>query len=128
MSKELTTIASREDFIKFIDSRLNELGFNKDQEKELWIYEKDIQGAARTIIINNQRMDQPGESHHVKFAVNVYGEGEMKDVESEKVDSFVQIDFNVYQDEQDVSSYPTFCVFYDDQILFNSLLNKIFGL
>lgn len=128
MSKELTTIISREGIIKFIDERLNELGFNKDQEKELWVCEKDIQGATRTVIINNQRMDQPGESHHIKMVVNVYGEGEMKDIKTEKVDSFVQVDFNTYRDGQDVSDYPTFCIFYDDQILFNSLLNKIFGL
>jgi hypothetical protein len=108
--------------------RLMGLGFEKDPEKEFWTNERDLQGPTQTIIINNQRKDMPGETHHVRFEVEVFGNGEMKDVDTEVVNPFIEVNFNVFQDGSNMSDWPTFCIFFDDQILFNSLLNKIFGL
>lgn len=128
MTKELISNPTKEDFIKFINERLTDLNFARDSEKEVWINERDIQSPTRTIVINGQRHDQPGDTHHLKFEVEVFGDGDMKDVDTEVVNSFVEVNFNAYQDDQDVSEWPTFCMFFDDQILFDSLLNKIFGL
>lgn len=127
-SENLTTISSREDFIKWIGERLEELTFVKDPDKEFWSNERDVQSSSRVIVINGQRHDEPGESHHVRFEVEVFGDGEMKDVDTEVVNPFIEVNFNVFQDGQDMSDWPTFCMFFDDQLLFDSLLNKIFGL
>ena len=127
-TKTPAPLQNKEDFIAFIDKRLTGLSFTKDSEKEIWINERNVQSSPRTIVINGQRHDQPGETHYLKFEVEVFGEGGMKDVDTEIVKSFVEVNFNVYQDNQDVSEWPTFCMFFDDQFLFDSLLNKIFGL
>lgn len=128
MSNEPVPKTSRGGFLKWIDRRLTKLGFAKDPEKDIWTREHDMQAPTQTIVINGQRMDQPGETHHMKFVVDVYGEGELKDIATEVVENFIQVDFNVLQDGSDVSNWPTFCIFFDDQILFNDLLNKIFEL
>ena len=128
MSNEPAPKISREDFLKWINRRLTELGFTKNPEKDIWTREHDIQDPSQTIVFNGSCRTQPGETHRMKFIVDVYGEGELKDVATEVVESFIQVDFNVLQDGSDVSNWPTFCIFFDDQILFNSLLNKIFGL
>lgn len=119
---------TKDDFIKYIDDQLKNFGFEKDSEKEIWACEKDVQSRGQTIIINGQRHDEPGQPHHIKYEVELYGDGEMKDDTTGKIDQFIEINFNVYQDEINVSEYPTFCMFFDDQMLFNSVLNKIFGL
>ncbi len=121
-------LQNKEDFIKFIDERLTKLSFTKDSEKEVWINERDVQSSSRTIVINGQRHDQPRETHHLNFEVEVFGDGEMKDIDTEVVNPFIEVNFNVFQDGQDMSDWPTFCMFFDDQLLFDSLLNKIFGL
>jgi len=128
MIEEITINPTREDFVKWMANQLTDLGFEKDPERELWFNERDIQEPTRTIIINNQRKDVPGESHRVKFEVDIFGDGEMKDVDTEVVNPFIEVNFNVFQDGRDVTDWPTFCIFFDDQLLFNSLLNKIFGL
>ena len=128
MEKELISNPTREDFVGWMTKRLEEFAFEKDMEREFWFNERDLQGPTQTIIINNQRKDMPGETHHVRFEVEVFGDGEMKDVDTEVVNPFIEVNFNVFQDGQDMSDWPTFCIFFDDQILFDSLLNKIFGL
>ena len=127
-TKTPAPLQNKEDFIKFINERLTKLEFTKDSEREFWFNERDVQSSPRTIVINGRRHDEPGESHHVRFEVEVFGDGEMKDVDTEVVNQFIEVNFNVFQDGQDMSEWPTFCMFFDDQILFNSVLNKIFGL
>ena len=127
-TKTPVPLQNKEDFIEFINKRLTKLSFTKDPEKEVWINERDVQSSSRTIVINGQRHDQPGETHHLKFEVEVFGDGEMKDIDTEVVNPFIEVNFNVFQDGHDMSDWPTFCMFFDDQLLFDSLLNKIFGL
>lgn len=128
MNDEVIIRPSREDFISFINEQLIGLGFSKESEVEVWGCEKDIQSGGGTIIINGQRHDQPGETHHLRFEVEVFGDGEMKDVDTCEIDQFIEINFNIYQDKISVSEHPTFCLFFNDNDLFNTLLNKIFGL
>jgi len=126
MIDELTTNLSKEDFIEWMDKRLAESGFTKDPEQYIWVVARDVQGPSQIIVINGQRHDQPGESHHFKFEVELFGDGEMKDIDTEIVNSFIEVNFNIYQDDYHISEWPTFCMFFDDQILFDSILNKMF--
>ena len=119
---------ARDSFIEWIDKRLTGLSFCKSEDSESWTLEKEVQGNEMTVIVNGRRVDQPGEVRHLKFQVEVFGDGEMKDVSTERIDPFVEINFYVFENDFLISEYPTFCMFFDDNILFDSLLNKIFEL
>ena len=119
---------ARDSFIEWIDKRLTGLSFCKSEDSESWTLEKEDHRNGTTMIINGRRIDQPGEVRHLKFQVEVFGEGDMKDVGTERTDPFVEINFYVFENDFLISEYPTFCMFFDDNILFDSLLNKIFEL
>jgi len=119
---------TRDSFIEWIDKRLTGLNFCKSEDSESWSLEKEDHRNGTTMIINGRRIDQPGEVRHLKFQVEVFGEGDMKDISTERTDPFVEINFYVFENDFLISEYPTFCMFFDDNILFDSLLNKIFEL
>lgn len=128
MTDHVTTRPTRDDFIKFIDERLSQDGFIKSSEEESWNCEQDIQTPPQVIIVNGQRHEQPGDVVHVKYGVKVFGDGEMKDVKTETIESFIEIDFWSEKDGVKENTTPTFCMYYDDNMLFNIILNKLFGL
>ena len=119
---------TRDSFIEWIDKRLTGLSFCKSEDSESWVLEKEDHRNGTTMIINGRRIDQPGEVRHLKFQVEVFGEGDMKDVGTERTDPFVEINFYVFENDSLISEWPTFCMFFDDNILFDSLLNKFFEL
>jgi len=128
METKLTPTPTRDSFVEWIDKRLTGLNFCKSEDSEMWSLERDVQTAGQTMIINGQRMDQPGQVRHLKFQVEIFGDGEVKDVSAERIDPFVEINFYVFENDSRISEWPTFCVFFDDNLLFDSLLNKFFRL
>ena len=95
MTENITTNIPRSNFVDFINKRLTDGGFIKDQENEIWAVEKDIHSGGRTIIVNGRRIDQPGELRSIKFIVEIFGEGEIK--ENDAVEPFIEINF--YKEE-----------------------------
>lgn len=126
MEQQITNRPTREDFIKYINDTLVSKNFTKEPEKETWIYTRDVQTGGQTIVINGQRHDQPGEIHHIKFCVEVYGNGDVKDIKTEIVSPFIEINFSVFDNDKPENVGPTFCIYHDDNMLFNELVNKIF--
>lgn len=128
METRPTPTPTRDSFIEWINKRLTELSFCKSEDSESWTLKKEDHRNGTTMIINGRRIDQPGEVRHLKFQVEVFGDGEMKDVDTERTDPFVEINFYVFENDSLISEWPTFCMFFDDNILFDSLLNKFFEL
>jgi len=126
MSNEIVNNPTREDFITWINTRLSELGFVRETENELWKITRDVKSPGRTIIINGQRQDEPEQTTHIEYCVNVFGDGGVADENGENLKPFVEIEFYIINDEQKHMDWPVFCMYFDDQYLFNSLLNKIF--
>lgn len=118
---------TKEEFIEHINSRLTPL-FTKDPEKDIWINERDVTTGGGVVVINGQRHEQPGETRHVITCVEVTGYGELRDVGKEEGDPFVQIDFYAIDGGEPHYFGPTFCMFYDDTVLFDNLINNFFGL
>ena len=113
----------REGFISFINERLTGIGFTKEGER--WTLEQDIQNQAQVVIVNGRRVEQPAESRHVKLYVEVFGDGCVKDDNSEI--PFVEVNFDAVEDGVAKEIGPTFCFGWDDEEEFNYILNKIFG-
>jgi hypothetical protein len=128
MDEQVTVRPTKEDFLKFIEGRLAEDDFVKDAEKLAWRVEREVHTPGSVVVVNGQRHDEPGQTIHVISCVEVYGEGVMKDVKTEMEDPFIEVDFWQEKDgvREDIGS--TFCMYYDDQNLFNIILNKFFGL
>ena len=126
MSKEIITKPAREEFIKWINERLIGLGFSNDNS--FWRSERNIQTPTQTIVINGQRVDRPGETRRIVFQVELFGDGIMKDVESGTEDPFIELNFSVDEGNGMEDVGPTFCLYYDDQLLFNNVISEIFRL
>ena len=116
---------SRENFIEFINDTLNRFGFIKESDGERWILNHDIQTGGSVVVVNGQRINNPGEIHHIEFNIEVVGNGSMKDTDSNIEEEFIEIDFYAIENEirQDIT--PTMCMYFDDNNEFNELINNI---
>ena len=125
---EIGPTPTRDSFVEWIDKILKGMNFCKPEDSESWILEKEDHRNGTTMIINGHRIDRPGEARHLKFQVEVFGDGDIKDVSTEQIDPFVEINFYIFENDSLISEWPTFCMFFDDNILFDSLLKKFFEL
>lgn len=124
MTKEVTT-PTKDDFLKFVDECLKSIGFVKDSEKNLWVLDRDVRMGGGVMVVNGQRMENPGEIRHIVFSVEEVGEGGMKGVEKETEEGFVEIEFYVIENGERQDLTPTMCMYFDDQNEFNMVLNNV---
>ena len=118
---------NREDFIKYIEDKLSGSSFTKDPESTNWTNEWDRQMGGEVIVVNGQRMQQPGQLQHVKVALEFYGDGELR--EGDIVNGFIQMDATIKEgDDPEQPMIPTECLYYDDPSYFDMLMNKLFGI
>lgn len=110
----------------FIKNTLVNKGFSC--EENIWKIEKDINDPGQTIIINGRRVDQPGKSRHVVYEVEIFGEGDISDIDTKKIENFVEINLNITTDTRREEIGPTFCIFAEDEELFNEIINKVFDI
>jgi len=122
-------ITNRVEFINFINDTLTKKRFEKDSEKDLWRNARDIQHGGGQVIVNGQvQREISPEIHHLEAFVEVFGEGSICDVGGGNPNPFIEINFYAKDNGVKQELGPTYCMFFDDQMLFNSVLNKIFGL
>lgn len=117
---------NREDIINFINDTLIESGFTKNPETEFWTIEKDLQTGMRTVVINGKRVDNAGNTKHVKVCIEITGEGELKDIATNKIDPFIEMDIYSMENNLKEDITPTICLYYDDQEEFTSIINQFF--
>ena len=116
----------RDDLIGHIDEIMS-THFTKDGET--WTLERDVTKGGGVMIINGQRMNNPGETHHLKLTVEVVGEGGQRTVGSETFEEFLMIDFTSNEDDgPDQPMSPTECLYYDDFDYFDQLVHHLFGI
>jgi len=113
----------REEFVSFINDKLTGIGFTGEGER--WIIEQDIQDHPQVVIVNGRRVEQPAESRHIKLYVEMFGDGCVRDDNSEI--PFVEVNFGAEENEVVKEIGPTFCFEWEDEEEFNYILNKIFG-
>ena len=124
-NNELIVKPLREDFIKFIDDTLCKFGFLKNSDLEHWISGRDVRSGGGVMIVNGQRINNPGEIHHIEFNVEVVGGGSIKGVDSGIEDEFVEVDFYMIENEMRQDLTPTMCMYFDDNNEFSAIINKI---
>lgn len=110
---------NREDLIQHIDNRLNSV-FVKDGER--WTLDKEQQGPPQTIIVNGQKLNQPGLTRHVNMLFEVFGDGMMK--EGEKEEPFIQLHIKLDVDGQ-TNLDTEECIYYDEIDIIDELLSRL---
>lgn len=128
MVEQIIQTPTRAEFLDFIERRLKGLNFSKKEDSDIWWMDSEVRQPGQTIVINGHRIDQPGPILKVKFVVELFGDGELEDVKTNRLDPFVEMKFSIDDGRELIEQWPVFCMFYDDQPLFDSLLNKIFNL
>ena len=117
---------NRDDLIKHIDEALSGY-FTKDGEK--WTCERMVSRGGGVVIINGQRINQPGQQHRLCLTVEVVGNGDIREDGSDRVDEFVMIDFTAKEDDgPERSMSPTECIYYDEFDYFDQLTHNLFGI
>ena len=111
----------KEDFIKFISNRLSESGFKMEVNEQLWIRETQVSSGGGMMVVNGQRRQFAGEVHTIKQFVEIFGEGDLSGI------PFIEVNFDIEDNGSREYDIPTVCMFFDDNSLFNYMLNKLFG-
>ena len=107
-----------------IESTLNGKGFTKNDNK--WSLTKQIQQPCQIMIINGQRMEQPGQVINIEYIVELLGEGyiETTNIPDTRND-ILYMNFITKQGEDELNS-NAFGLYDDDSEYFNIILASIF--
>lgn len=125
MTKKVTTTPTKDDFLKFVDERLKSIGFIKNPENNLWTLDHDVRVGGGVMIVNGQRINNPGELRHISFNIEEVGEGGMKDVENSVEEGFIEMDFYMIENGKRQYLTPTMCMYFDDRDEFNNVMNAV---
>ena len=126
MTNQITNTPTRDNFIKFINEYLEGIDFKRDPDKESWFRNRQISVGGGMMVVNGQRQNIPGEIHNIKQIVEIFGDGIIKDIDTEIETSIIQIDFITSENDKIDYIDPQMCFFYDDQNMFIYLINQIF--
>ena len=110
-------VLQRDEFIEQVSSLLLQAGFI--QNANIYTLEKKIHQGGQTIVINGQRMDQPGKVLTVKYEVEIVGDGCIMNVNDEVEESFTQIRISTPGGSIEEGFY------WDDFEWFRTVFNKI---
>lgn len=104
-------------FLDNIHNLLTSIGFTNTNEVYEW--NRQIQQRGQTIIINGQRMDQPGQTITISYKIEIVGDGCMMDTNDNIEREFTQIRFEVGGDVHEE------CFYWDDFTYFENILKQI---
>ena len=106
---------------KQISKYLKSLGFK--EENLVWTFSREIESPGATLIINGQRMQQPGQKMQVEVVVEAIEGGSIKTVDKEDLEELTQVVFRVKHGE----SHGEFeeCLYNDDFIRFKQIMQEI---
>ena len=115
----------KEDWLNKVETILNGYSFNKNEDGN---YNKEtIQySGGQTIVINGQRMEQPGQQIKIMQSVLFNGDGWIADNDESNKQNFTQVVFEVKSDIQEIIYEE--CIYWDDAQRVRELINQIFGI
>ena len=127
MENNIIKQPSREDFIRFIDDQFISCGFLRIQDLEQWSKEVQRNVGGGVMVINGHQQAMPGETHTFVYIASVFGDGSLRDPETDIEREFLQIDFDMTDNGEPQDLGPELCFFYDDRIEFEEFLSKYFN-
>jgi hypothetical protein len=118
-------VLAKEDWLNGVESLLNGYSFNKTEDGN---YSKETikYTSGQTIIINGQRMEQPGQQIKITQSIVFNGDGCISNMDDSDKRNFTQVVFKINSDLQD-QTYEE-CIYWDDTQRIRELINQIFRL
>lgn len=88
----------REEFIKQIETVLQEYGFANSSTSERWEYTRtqEYTQPGQTMVVNGQRMEIPGRAIPIKYIVFDMGDGYYENVDGSNRVEFVQLEIQLW--------------------------------
>lgn len=105
------------EFMDNVHNLLTSIGFVNDNEVYEW--KRQIQQHGQTIVINGQRMDQPGQIITIPYRIEVVGDGCIMDADDNIEQEFTQIRFEVNGETHEE------CFNWNDFAYFENILKQI---
>lgn len=115
MNNEVVNI--KQEFLDNIRNTLTSIGFAEDNNTYEW--KRQVRQRGQTIVINGQRMDQPGQTITISYKIEIIGDGCVMDVNDNIERGFTQIRFEVNGDTLEE------CFYQDDFPYFENILKQI---
>ena len=118
-------VLAKEDWLNKVETLLNSYSFNKAEDGN---YNKEATqySGSQTIVINGQRMEQPGQQIKIMQSVLFSGDGWIADKDESNKQNFTQVIFEVKSDVQKIIYEE--CIYWDDTQRIRELINQIFGI
>lgn len=107
----------RNEFMDNIHNLLTSIGFTNTNEVYEW--NRQVRQRGQTIVINGQRMDQPGQIITIPYRIEIVGDGCVMDEDDNIEQEFTQIRFEVNGDMHEE------CFNWDDFAYFENILKQI---
>ena len=116
-------VLAKEDWLNEVETLLNGYSFNKTEDGN---YSKETikYTGGQTIIINGQRMEQPGQQIKITQLIVFNGDGWIANEDESDKRNFTQVVFEINSDSQK-QSYEE-CVYWDNTQRIRELINQIF--
>ena len=118
-------VLSKEGWLNEVETLLNGYSFNKTEDGN---YNKEIiqYSGGQTIVINGQRMEQPGQQIKIMQSVLFNGDGWIADKDESNKQNFTQVVFEVKSNVQEIIYEE--CIYWDDTQRVKELIYQIFGI
>jgi hypothetical protein len=118
-------VLSKESWLNEVETLLNGYSFNKTEDGN---YNKEtIQySGGQTIVINGQRMEQPGQQIKISNVIRFIGDGWIADKDESNKQNFTQVVFEIKSDVQEIIYEE--CIYWNDAQRVRELINQIFKL
>jgi hypothetical protein len=107
----------RNEFMDNIHNLLTSIGFTNTNGVYEW--DRQVQQRGQTIVINGQRMDQPGQTIIIPYRIEIIGDGCVMAEDDNIEQEFTQIRFEVNGDIHEE------CFKWDDFAHFENILKQI---
>jgi hypothetical protein len=118
-------VLAKEDWFNEVETILNGYSFNKTENGNY--NKKTIQySGGQTIVINGQRMEQPGQQIKISNEIRFIGDGWIADEDESNKQNFTQVVFEIKSDVQELIYEE--CIYWNDAQRVRELINQIFKL
>ena len=110
-------VVQRNEFMDQVVSLLAQAGFEGEDNK--YTLEKIARQPGQTVIINGQRMEQPGREYKIIYDIEIVGDGCIENEDGSIDANFTQIRFSIGDQEYEE------CFRWDNFEWFNKVFNQI---
>lgn len=121
-----TIVNMKEQWLNTIQPILT--GFSFNFVDDMYVRETKHSSGGQTIIINGQRMEQPGQSYLVKYIIRFNGDGWIANEDETNQRPFTQVVFETSTNNENPQHIVEMCLYWDEPDILGNYIKQIFKL